>query len=157
MEQSGQLVGLITRRSSVQIRSPRPNVIAGQNGKSSGLLFYLPCGKPCFWVEYGSNFSKKNFSTHIHISFILRGAIFERLARLPSLDWFYPTTAVAFFLEFVKRPPARPDSHCCYCFPEIVFIYMGHLQFCCATKLKMSLLHSKKDKAVGAIICPRLS
>ena len=68
MEQSGQLVGLITRRSSVQIRSPRPKVSAGQNGKSSGLLFYLPRGKPRFWVEYGSNFSKKNFSAHIHIS-----------------------------------------------------------------------------------------
>ena len=30
---------LATRRSSVQIRSPRPKVSAGQNGKSSDLLF----------------------------------------------------------------------------------------------------------------------
>ena len=30
VEQSGQLVGLITRRSVVQIRPPRPTVIAGQ-------------------------------------------------------------------------------------------------------------------------------
>ena len=32
--------------------------------------FYSPCGKPCFWVEYGLNFPKKKLSTHIYISFI---------------------------------------------------------------------------------------
>ena len=32
---------LATRRSSVQIQSPQPKVSAGQNGKSSGLLFYF--------------------------------------------------------------------------------------------------------------------
>jgi len=50
----------------------------------------------------GRIFLKRNYSTHVRILFILRGAIFERLARLPSLDWFYPTTAFTFFLNSLK-------------------------------------------------------
>lgn len=67
------------------------------------------------------------------------------------------TTLPTFFLSSGLVSIRFVAPYCRYGFYEVVFIYMGHLQFCCATKLKMSLLHSKKDKAVGAIICPRLS
>lgn len=65
-------------------------------------FFIWPVENPVFGSNMGRIFLKRNYSTHVRIPFILRGAIFERLARLPSLDWSYPTTAVAFFLNSLK-------------------------------------------------------
>lgn len=95
---------------------------AGQNDRSSGLLFCLPCGKPCFWVEF---LKKEFFDPYSYFLHITKN-YFRAACTTTVVGLVLSNDGIHLFLEFVKRPSSCPDSHCCYGFPEIVFTHVAH-------------------------------